>query len=110
NSFDITYEGEFANSKDDLNISFGGRVTGPNYSVNFFGFGNETVNPQDSKGFGFNRVAVQQISANVGLLRNSNFGSFFKVQTTFDAFKVSNSPTRFIEEVEISGKDKFNYF
>src|SRR5690606_36346971 len=52
NSFDITYEGEFANSKDDLNISFGGRVTGPNYSVNFFGFGNETVNPQDSKGFG----------------------------------------------------------
>lgn len=110
NSFDISYEGEFANIKNNLNLSFGGRLTSPNYTVNFFGFGNETDNPQHSKGYEFNRVEVQQISGNVGLLRNSSFGSFFKVQTTFDAFKVSNSPTRFIEEVEMLGKDETNYF
>lgn len=110
NSFDISYEGEFANIKDNLNLSFGTRFTSPNYTVNFFGYGNETQNLQDSEGYEFNRVEVQQISGNVGVLRNSSFGSFFKLQTTFDAFKVTNSPTRFIEEVEMLGKDETNYF
>lgn len=110
NSFDISYEGEFANIKNDLNLSFGGRITSPNYSVNFFGFGNETSNPQDSKGFEFNRVEVQQISGNVALLRNSSFGSFFKLNTSFDAYKVGNSPSRFISVAEVEDKEKLKYF
>ncbi len=110
NSFEISYSGEFANIKDNLNLSFGARLTSPNYKVNFFGFGNETRNFQDSEGYEFNRVEVQHISGNVGLLRNSNFGSFFKVQTTFDAFEVNNSPTKFISEVNLENKGKTSYF
>src|SRR5690554_5580512 len=110
NSFDISYQGEFANIKNDLNLSFGGRFTSPNYTVNFFGFGNETDNPQHTNVYEFNRVEVQQISGNVSLLRNSSFGSFFKLQTTFDAFKVNNSPSRFIGEADVMGKDETSYF
>ena len=110
NSFEISYEGEFANIKNDLNLSFGGRMTSPNYTINFFGYGNETENPQDSQGYEFNRVEVQQFSGNVGLLRNSNFGSFFKVQTTFDAYEVNDSPTDFIGTESVLNKNETNYF
>ena len=110
NSFEFTYSGEFANIKDDLNLSFGARLTSPNYTVNFFGFGNETKNLQDAEGYDFNRVEVQHISANVGLLRNSNFGSFFKLQTTFDGYEVNNSPTKFISEVSVENKGETSFF
>ncbi len=110
NSFELSYSGEFANIRDDLNLSFGARLTSPNFKVNFFGFGNETQNFQDSEGYEFNRVEVQHISANVGLLRNSNFGSFFKLQTTFDGYEVNNSPTNFISNVNVENKGETNYF
>lgn len=109
-SVDISYEGEFANIKNDLNLSFGGRFTSPNNKINFFGFGNETENHQDSKGYDYNRVEVQHISGNVALLRNSNFGSLFKLKTTFDAYAVNDSPLAFISDVEVLRKDRTTYF
>lgn len=110
NSFEISYSGEFANIQDNLNLNFGARFTSPNYTVNFFGFGNETKNLQDEEGFDYNRVEVQHISANVGLLRNSNFGSFFKLQTTFDGYEVNNSPTNFISNVNVEHKGETSFF
>ncbi len=110
NSFELSYSGEFANIQDDLNLSFGARLTSPNFKVNFFGFGNETQNFQDSEGFEYNRVEVQHISANIGLLRNSNFGSFFKLQTTFDGYEVNNSPTNFISNINLENKGETNFF
>lgn len=109
-SFDITYEGEFANILNDLNLSIGARITSPNYKVNFFGFGNETVNHQDSEGYDYNRVEVQNISGNIALLRNSNFGSFFKLQAQFDAYEVNNSPVDFIAKVDVLEKGETTYF
>ncbi|WGF92234.1 metallophosphoesterase [Aequorivita marisscotiae] len=110
NSFEISYSGEFANIKDDLNLSFGARFTSPNFTRNFFGFGNETTNPQKTKGYEYNRIEVQHISGNIGLLRNSNFGSFFKLQTTFDAYQVNNSPSNFIATVNLQNKGKTSYY
>ncbi|QAA81267.1 phosphoesterase [Aequorivita sp. H23M31] len=103
-SFDISYEGEFANIKNDLNLSFGGRYTSPNNKMNFFGYGNETLNKQDEKGYDYNRVAVQNISGNVALLRNSNFGSFFKLRAKFDTYEVKDSPLDFISQVDVFDK------
>jgi hypothetical protein len=110
NSFEISYSGEYANIKDDLNLSFGGHLTSPNFTVNFFGFGNETINPQHNIGYEYNRIEVQHISGNLGLLRNSNFGSFFKLQTTFDAYEVNNSSTNFISTVNLQNKGETSYF
>ena len=89
-SFDISYEGEIANIRNTLNLSLGGRFTSPTYVVNYFGYGNETINPEDELGFDHNRVQIQTLMAKAGLLRNSNFGSFFKLQGRFEAIRVNN--------------------
>ncbi|WP_347374570.1 metallophosphoesterase [Aequorivita sp. Q41] len=110
NSFDISYAGEFANIQDDLNLSIGARLTSSNFKRNFFGFGNETPNFQNSKGYEYNRVAVQHISTHIGLLRNSNFGSYFKLQTRFDGYEVGTYSEGFISEVTIGNKGETNVF
>lgn len=110
NSFEISYSAEFANIKDNLNLSFGARFTSPNFKMNFFGYGNETNNGQDQNGYDYNRIDVQHISGNIGLLRNSNFGSFFKLQTTFDAYEVGNSTTNFIAEAALDNIGETTYF
>lgn len=110
NSFEISYDGEFANIINNFNLSLGGRFTSPNYTRNFFGYGNETKNWQDEKGYNYNRIEVQQISANVGLLRNSNFGSYFKLQTSFDAFEVNELPNNVISQVNVWNKGETAYY
>jgi len=109
-SFDLDYSGEFANSIGDLNLSIGARVTSPNYTVNYFGYGNETTNSQNEAGYDFNRIELQTVSANVGLLRNSSFGSYFKVQTIVEAIRLNNTVNNLYldkGEVEI---DNTKYF
>ncbi len=108
-SFDLAYQGEIANLYKTLNLSFGARVTSPNYIQNYFGYGNETPNLQDEFDYDANRVEVQTYSANVGLLRNSYFGSFFKLQTRLEAISI-NSPVAGIENpknTSIEGKSNF---
>ena len=90
-SFDVLYEGEFANIKNDLNLHIGARITSPNYIENYFGYGNETANFQDALGYDANRVEIQRLSAEGALVRNSSFGSFFKLQGKAESVTI-NSP------------------
>ncbi len=88
-SYDFNYTGEYANIWGDRNLSYDVYITSPNYIENYFGYGNETTNTNSD--FDANRVEVQKISANVGLLKNSAFGSFFKTQLSFDAVKIGSN-------------------
>jgi hypothetical protein len=109
-SFDVEYSGEFANIKNDLNLSFGAYFTSPNYTENYFGYGNETKNPEETLGFDFNRVEIQTVSANAGLLRNSNFGSFYKVQVKFDAVTVGTPLRSMINPAASVVENETDYF
>ncbi len=87
-SFDINYSGEYANVFGERNLSYNLYATSANYTQNYFGYGNETVNLEDIDGFNANRVEIQKINANVALVKNGFFGSFFKTQLAFDSYRV----------------------
>jgi len=109
-SYDVAYQGELANLYKTLNLSFGARVTSPNFIQNYFGYGNETSNLQDALGYNANRVEVQTLSANVGLLRNSYFGSFFKLQTRLEAISVNSIITGTVNPKNTALLDETNYY
>ena len=44
--FEVNYSGEFANLFKDVNLLFNVHYNSPNFAVNFFGYGNETSNPE----------------------------------------------------------------
>ncbi len=94
--FDINYSGEFAKVIRRWNLIVGSRFTSPTYARNFFGFGNETDNPDDELGMNYNRTRWSIFMAEVGLLRNSHFGSTFQFKVRGETVELENSPDRFI--------------
>ena len=113
-SFEISYEGEFANIFSDWNFLMGGHFHNPNFAVNFFGFGNETVNPQeiDSDRFEreYNQVRIGSYGGKLGIIKDSPYGSFYKFVAKYEAIKVDDTDGRFISINPVTELDESKSF
>lgn len=113
-SFDVNYEGEFANIFGNWNFLLGGYFKNPNFSENFFGFGNETINPDYEYDFGkdYNRVRIGGYGASIGLKKDSPYGSIFQLKFTYEGIEVEATPNRFITQnpPAYTLLDKTNHF
>lgn len=100
NGFEILHNSEFANILKKWNLGITTKFTSPNYSVNFFGFGNETTNPnfENNNQFDldFNRVRISEFSFSPSLSWKSNLDATFKTAITFESIEVEQTNNRFI--------------
>ncbi|TYP70006.1 metallophosphoesterase [Aquimarina intermedia] len=96
NGFDVKYKGEFAGVLKNFNLMVGAKFTSPNFSENFFGFGNETVNNDDDLGLDFNRVRISHIGVDIGAAKFGRFGSYFDYKARFEGIQVDKDGDRFI--------------
>ena len=100
NGFEITHNSEFANAFKNLNFGIDFRLTSPNYSINFFGFGNNKENPnfidEDQFDLDFNRVKISEFKVAPSLSWKSNLGATFKTSIGYESVEVERSPNRFI--------------
>ena len=99
-SFEANYEGEFANIFGNWNFLLGGHFKNPNFSENFFGYGNETINPDYEFDFGkdYNRVRIGGYGGFIGIKKDSPYGSVFQFKAIFEGIKVEGTPDRFITD------------
>lgn len=98
NGFELGYEAEFASIMGNYNLLLGLNYKSPQYSKNFFGFGNETENFDDDLDFDYNRVGLNEYSGKVALVNKTPFGSFFGFTASFEAIEVQKDEGRFITE------------
>lgn len=114
NSFIAGYKGEFANIFGSWNFLIGGYFKNPNFSENFFGFGNETINPNYEYDFekDYNRVRISGYGASIGIKKDSPYGSTFQFKARFESIKVEGTPDRFITDLAPSptALDETKYF
>ncbi len=98
--FDVDYEGEFANIFGSWNFLVGGHFQSPNFSENFFGFGNETINPdyEFDLGMDYNRVRLSGYGGSIGFKMDSPYGSVFQIEGIFEAIEVEETNNRYISE------------
>ncbi|NNC45179.1 MAG: phosphoesterase, partial [Winogradskyella sp.] len=94
--FSLNYDGEFANIMNDWNLHIGGQFTSENFTNNFFGFGNETVNNDDALDLDYNRVKTSIMAIRAGILKKGDFGSDFGIRTIFEGVKLDDTENRFI--------------
>jgi hypothetical protein len=99
--YDLNYSGEFANVVGSWNFALEGKYTSPNYSTNFFGYGNSTPNPnandEDNFNKDFNRVKLGTLGVTTSLVwRGENYG-IFRVGLNFEVIKLDVTEGRFIE-------------
>ncbi|NBC57362.1 MAG: phosphoesterase, partial [Bacteroidetes bacterium] len=94
---DLDYEGEFAKVIGDYNLVVGGRFTSPNFAVNFFGFGNDSQNPEDEIDRDFNRVRYESVMGKVGFRKTTKYGSSFTHLITLESIDVERTEGRFLD-------------
>lgn len=108
---DASYQGEFANTFGKWNLLLGGRITSDSYALNFFGFGNETINLDDDLplGLDFNRVRTGQSELQLAIVKDNHYDTRFKIGAHFRSIEVEDTPGRFIsEEFGMTNPDFFN--
>tara|TARA_R110002074_G_scaffold76560_2_gene174145 strand:+ start:13305 stop:16862 length:3558 start_codon:yes stop_codon:yes gene_type:complete len=101
-SVDVSYSGEFAFIFDKVNLGIEAGFKSPNYTNNFFGFGNEMVNLDDNLGTDFNRVRTRQISFAPSLIFRGYQGSEIRLGVRYDNFEIENTLDRFISQAGIN--------
>lgn len=97
--FDLGYNGEFAHLFENVNLEIDARFTSPNFSINFFGFGNETENNDDTEALelDFNRVRIQTIKFKPSLVWRGRLGAKLRLGVSYENYDVEETEGRFIE-------------
>jgi hypothetical protein len=116
NGFDLSYLGEFANVVGGWNLAFEAMATSPNYSINFFGYGNSTpnLNADDSANYDkdFNRVKLGTLGVSGALVWYGENNGEFHIGLNYESINLKNIEDRFINLVPstIVGQGETNSF
>lgn len=93
---DLAYTGEFAELFENWNFEVKSRYTTPNFAINFFGFGNNSINMDDELDFDFNRVRIQNFEFSPSLIWRSQLGAKFRTGISYESIAVEETEDRFI--------------
>lgn len=94
--FDLGYKGEFANIFGAANLELAAEFTSPNFAINFFGFGNETENLDDTLELDYNRVRFGTVTFAPSLVWRGDLGSKFRTGISYESIDVEETENRFI--------------
>lgn len=97
--FELNYSSEFANIFKSWNLGIDATFTSPNFATNFFGFGNNTSNPEakkDDENLDYNRVKISKFLAGTYIHWTSDLGAKVRLFLGYQNIKVENTPNRFL--------------
>lgn len=109
--FDFNYYGEIAEVFHNVNLGIEGRFASPNFTINFFGYGNSTVNLNKNYGDlekqsqNYNRVKQSNYILKPSLIRKGEYGSLISLSASFESVGIDNTEERFIREYLATSKD-----
>ncbi len=116
NGFELGYKGEFANVLGKMNLATEVKYTSPNYAMNFFGYGNETPNPEadDNDGLDidmdYNRVKIRVFKIAPSLIWKGPMGASFKLGVSYETNEIEETQGRFINQFIGDNVDVSNSF
>ena len=116
--FDISYNAEFANIFNKWNFLLETRYTSPNYSINYYGFGNETINNENNFDEDYHRVRLSIYAASPSIKWQGRMGANFKIGGLIESIEVEKTENRFINSIPyildkrktyVGGKTSYSY-
>lgn len=95
------YRGEFIDIVRRWDFLLEGRFQTPLYATNFYGFGNETLNPEteENEGLDFNRVRQRIIKVYPAFMRKLFGSSFIAFGPTYESIRIERTEGRYIDVV-----------
>lgn len=96
----LNYRGDFTDVFGKWNLELDTRFQTPLYAINFYGFGNETENPEITEDADpdFNRVRQRLFYIKPAITRKFNDRSLLSFGPTFESIRVDSTEGRFINE------------
>ncbi len=112
NGFNLGYHAEFANVIGHWNLAIDTKFTSPNYAINFFGFGNETINrnaeDEDMFDLNYNRVKLRTFKVAPALTWRGKLGASLKIGVSYESNEVDMTSGRFITEPNVINTSVFD--
>lgn len=105
--YDLSYQGEYANVFNRLNLISNFRISSPNYALNYFGSDNESINTDEENGLDYNRVKISIIKGELGIINRGRHGSSFEAKAFAEINKVDKTKNRFITSLNLAKPDDF---
>lgn len=93
---ELNYNGYFPEVIGKWGIDFEAQFTTPNFTINFFGYGNETQNNDEEFGMNYNRVRIHKIKIAPALKKIGRFGSEISIQSKFEQYEVEHTQNRYV--------------
>jgi hypothetical protein len=109
NGYELSYKGIFPHLAGDWNLTFDALYTSPNFTTNFFGFGNETPNDDNHVGLNYNRVKIRTIKAAPSLQWLGKHGASINIEAAFERNAVEYTARRFVAQPGVVNPDVFHY-
>jgi outer membrane protein assembly factor BamA len=96
NGFELQYTAHFPKAIGKWNLDLETKYTSPNFTINYFGYGNETINEDDIYGMDYNRVRLRTLKIAPTIKKMGRMGSEIALATTFERITVAATENRFI--------------
>lgn len=96
------YSGEFTEVLPKVNFGIDARYSSPNHVLNFFGLGNQSINPEGQFGVEYNQVRIRRVHLEPKLIRRGYKNSKLSFSAIYDYYKVERSVRRYISSGTIS--------
>ncbi|MDT0687721.1 metallophosphatase [Autumnicola psychrophila] len=106
--FEVNYSGEFAHIFYNWNFGIDARYTSPNYTLNYFGTGNETIYNEDAVSMDYNRVRISQWSIAPSLIWRNNNGAQFHFKPIIESLEVEGNNSEYVGQVFDAEDDLFD--
>jgi hypothetical protein len=96
--FDFKYDGEFANTFGKWYFAMGAQFASENFTQNFFGYGSNTSNLEDSLGLDYNRVKTGILKGKIGVVKMGHLGSKLALMAEVEQVDVEETPDRYLTD------------
>jgi hypothetical protein len=98
NGFELDYSSEFANIFGRWNLGVNATFTSPNFAINYFGLGNESINLEadNLQNEEYNRVKISKFIVGSFIDWKSDLDAELKLGINYQTFKVENTLGRFL--------------
>jgi len=105
--YELAYQGLFPLLKSHWFYGLDTRVTSSHYIRNFYGIGNETINPKSEFGERFNNVRAKEFLFSPSINWNKN-ASTFSAKLNYEILKIDRTANRFISIPNVVNDDVFS--
>lgn len=107
--YDLSYSGEFAHIFNKWNILIEALFTSPNFTHNFYGYGNDSKNLETIFDKDYHRVRISTYAAAPSIKWRGRMGGEFKFGPTFESIEIEKTDNRFINLFPIFNEKRHNY-